>query len=86
MYPDIFAHKIEQLPNKPFLAILKQSSYTTTDYGQDNTNNYLEMEIYHDEAAWKKEIEKLTLAQGFFKKEFKAIRVEPINPVVTVTV
>lgn len=66
-----FPKNVDELPNEPFFAILKSSSYNVA------ADDYWSIEIFADKEEWKKEIEILSKATGFAKQSFKALLIKP---------
>lgn len=83
-YPK-YVSTVNDIPNKPFLAILKEESVyipgdersqTNPGHGYPaSTQNYFSMEVYDTEEEWKKAIKEYELR----KTKYKAISMSPAS-------
>jgi len=94
--PKKYPHKVSELPDKSFFAILTETrvtipgderSRTCPGHGYpEHTESFWNMEVYENEKEWKEEVKRLTMSRDVYGREFKAVCITPAKIDVSVDI
>lgn len=82
MYPDKWLKKVEEIGDKPILAILKEVRVSESGYDPHDPpsiSEHWDIEVYNDEAKFKQAVMEEMNQRGYGSGRFKAVRIVPVE-------